>query len=396
MKPIRVWCLLTLSAFLLVLPGSVLSGPAAVQADHQCLTAKYEKRHMGLLKRRTAANGRFTLRCHYVTNDEAVQTRPVAAPYFDATSEAGEIILMKGREEDGFFVPEDIASFGCNGFGRARQTYPVSREIMEKLCTETIASRFSYQSTLERPYLWTMTAQIFPPERRRQKGYTLRFPQDRKMIVLFGDSISDNGNLYYFLASRLLGLYYTPDRPYFFGQFTNRFVWNEYATRPKSTVAEEFRPGLIDAAPAQPRLWGHGFRTRRGGNPATPVGHDRPNRCGPSSRPCGNVDDMVAVYVESVAENAIDNPDDTIFVLFFGANDFDNFVNKRNRVLMFRRPSGPVGYETISDAGVADHIAAVEKLLAAGAKNILIMDVPNLGITPMVLLADGFLKCDTD
>jgi len=372
--------------------SSAAAAPAGAQETRLCLTAEFEKRHLELLKQRAAEGSRFALRCHYATNDQAAQTRPVAAPYVNAADPSGNVILMNGRAEDGFFVPETIASYRRDGSGRRKQVYPVSRDAMEQVCIDTIASGVRGRVPPGEPYLWSLAAQVYPPDSPWEKGWALRFPQDEKQIVIFGDSVSDNGNLYYFLASRLLGLYTLPDRPYFFGQFTNRFVWNEYLTRPSRTEDGSRASGLVDAALLN--LSYGGMVSGPGVAGILPPPWDFVDRIVVAVQVAmaGNARDMVAAYVESLSGHRIRDPGDTIFVIFFGANDFDNHVNKRRQVLLFRRPRGPFGYKTLSDAGVADHVAAAERLLAAGARNLLIVDVPNLGITPMVLLADGFLK----
>jgi thermolabile hemolysin len=47
-------------------------------------------------------------------------------------------------------------------------------------------------------------------------------------LVIFSDSFSDNGNLYYLLEKDTNGLATIPQKPYYQGRFTNGLVWPEY------------------------------------------------------------------------------------------------------------------------------------------------------------------------
>lgn len=140
-------------------------------------------------------------------------------------------------------------------------------------------------------------------------------------IVAFGDSLSDNG----------------PADGYGFGVWTNGEVWLEY-------LADEMYAELEDRALGGAKTSGH------------EQGYD-----------IYGLDWQVETYLDELPQGA--NLRDTLFVVWAGGNDF-----------LFMEPGADPGV-VIRDA-VENIRLAVESLVNAGARNVLVMNLPNLGVAP--------------
>jgi phospholipase/lecithinase/hemolysin len=143
-------------------------------------------------------------------------------------------------------------------------------------------------------------------------------------LVVFGDSLSDNGNSYV--------LFGVPQPPYYDGRWTNGLNWVDYFTR------------MTGLPPATAFLEDGSTNFAVGG--ATSV--DLPGEA--------------AVYLGTVGGKA--DPND-LYVVWIGANDF---------------------LAGIQPATTADTIIGViTGLRAAGAQNFLLMTVPDIALTPDII-----------
>jgi phospholipase/lecithinase/hemolysin len=147
-------------------------------------------------------------------------------------------------------------------------------------------------------------------------------------VVVFGDSLSDNGNVYQQSGETV------PDPDFYFeGRFSNGPVWAEYLTD-----ADRLNCTLVDNAFAGAKTQG-----------ASPPG----------------VVEQVALYVSSATL-----PDNALFVVWIGANDF-------------------LGGSVDVNASVANIATALDALASFGAENILILNLPDLGSTPRMISIGG-------
>jgi outer membrane lipase/esterase len=156
-------------------------------------------------------------------------------------------------------------------------------------------------------------------------------------LVVFGDSLSDNGNLF-----RVTGGAIPPSPPYFKGRFSNGPVWAEY-------VAAELGVPLVDFA------FGGALTSRL--NEFDSLA-DLPGLT-------DEIDAFAAMNPSGADPNAV-------YVVWAGANDF------------FAAPSAA----TISGA-ITNLLIAVGTLDVLGARHIVVANMPDLGITPDGL-ASGF------
>ena len=147
-------------------------------------------------------------------------------------------------------------------------------------------------------------------------------------LVVFGDSLSDNGNTY-----AAVGL---PKPPYYKGRWTNGYNWVDYFTR----IAG------LPAATAYLEDGGTNFAV--GGSTSELLGA------------------QILVYLATVGGNP--DPSD-LFVIWIGANDFPNGITT---------PS-------VTTGAIATEITV---LSLAGAKQFMVINVPDISLTP-VIIAEG-------
>jgi phospholipase/lecithinase/hemolysin len=147
-------------------------------------------------------------------------------------------------------------------------------------------------------------------------------------LVVFGDSLSDNGNT--------LAAAGVPQPPYYDGRWTDGPNWVDYFT------------GLAHLPPATAYLQNHGTNFAVGG----------------SSSPLLGV--QITVYLAANGGHA--NKDD-LYVIWIGANDFNAGVNASTTVNSI-------------EAGLA-------LLRGVGAEKIILLDVPDISLTPEVIAAGG-------
>jgi len=145
-------------------------------------------------------------------------------------------------------------------------------------------------------------------------------------VVVFGDSLSDNGNMY-----ALTGGAVPPSVHAYKGRWSDGPVWVEY-------LAKYLSVGLIDLA--------EGGATT-GTETSIPVG----------------VQTQVSHFITMASFYPTMISDDTLFVVWAGANNF---------------LSGGTDYSQAAN-GIG---TALDMLAAAGAKHILVANLPNLGATP--------------
>jgi thermolabile hemolysin len=141
-------------------------------------------------------------------------------------------------------------------------------------------------------------------------------------VVAFGDSLSDNGNLYWLTAGAI------PDSRYFEGRFSNGQVWVEYLAAAKGAELDDFAFGGAST--------GGGFII-------------------PSLK--GQINGWQP-------QGALQ---ETLFTIWAGANDY----------LLLD--------STDAQKAVGNILSGLETLAADGASRILLLNLPDLGMTPDLL-----------
>lgn len=155
-----------------------------------------------------------------------------------------------------------------------------------------------------------------------------------KNMVVFGDSLSDNGNLYEFMDKHV-----PISPPYFKGRFTNGPVWIELLTKAYFPTDGETR--LLDYA-----FGGAGISEEAEEEALFTLKHE------------------IDVYL--LTHNDTADPQ-SLFVIWIGANNYLVVPEDNEKAL------------NVVIKGIDD---AIKRLIKKGAKNFLILNLPDLGKTP--------------
>jgi phospholipase/lecithinase/hemolysin len=153
-------------------------------------------------------------------------------------------------------------------------------------------------------------------------------------LVIFGDSLSDNGNSY--VAQGL-----PPSPPYYRGRWTNGPNWVDYFP----SIAHRFAPVTAFLKDS-----GRGTNFAVGGSPSTALAT------------------QIGAFLASPRAGGQASPHD-LYVIWIGANDFSAGLEPK---------------DTVSAIG-----AGIAQLWQAGAKTIVLMDLPDISLTPRVITAGG-------
>lgn len=157
--------------------------------------------------------------------------------------------------------------------------------------------------------------------------------QDFQQLYVFGDSLSDTGNLY-----NATGSTFPPSPPYNQGRFSNDLLWVEYLTADLGATATNLAFG--------------GATT--GSNNTIPI---------PDSLPIPPLPGLEQQLTSFQATNPIANPD-ALYVIWAGANDYLG------------------GGITDPSLSVNNLSGAIRALAESGAENFLVVNLPDLGKIP--------------
>lgn len=157
-------------------------------------------------------------------------------------------------------------------------------------------------------------------------------------VVIFGDSLSDNGNLY-----RISNHELPPSPPYFQGHFTNGKVWIEnlvatfFSVDPESHLQDFACGGAVVSS-------------------KIPTDNSTEGRI-------QNLYDQLKQYFTQLDHAS----EDTLYVLWIGANNYFNI---------------PEDFEPVLQEVIQGTQNSLEFLVHRGAKNIMVVNLPDLGQTP--------------
>jgi phospholipase/lecithinase/hemolysin len=302
---------------------------------------------------------------------------PAAAP---GTAASGEVfasdvalrrLVLEGRLEDGFLRVDGVRA-ASDQDDRDVGPLPPGARTARETCLGALARIELPPEVAERPRLYAVTGVrdgegvevplVFP-------GDPLR-PRPASRLVAFGDSLSDTGNL----KGRLLVF---PASPYWLGRFSNGPNWTDH-------LAE--RTGLA--------IQNHAY----GGAVAVPH-EDVPSESvvtaiqqGAQLFLTGSLDRQVKDYVErDLPRGAVEAPDETVYVIWGGANDYiskEPFTGDIGTLL--DAPEGEAGYVRIVDEAVEALAGQVRRLHAAGGRQFALVNLPDLGRTPIVVHNESY------
>ncbi|MFT4060033.1 MAG: SGNH/GDSL hydrolase family protein [Legionella sp.] len=161
-------------------------------------------------------------------------------------------------------------------------------------------------------------------------------------VVVFGDSLSDNGNLYEFMSHQL-----PPSPPYFKGHFSNGPVWVEHLIA--SYFPKDPDTHLLDYA-----FGGAGVSEEEGDDDVL-----------------FTLRREISTYLSEHQDKADPN---SLFIVWIGANNYLALPTELDK--------------TIQDVS-AGVLHSLQRLVAKGAKHILVVNLPDLGSTPAAIEFDS-------
>jgi len=269
--------------------------------------------------------------------------------------QAGEPVELHGKLVDGFFELANVTA-PANG------SVALQRTALRKLCIDTIAARKESEPLM---LGWVMAAREHE-DVEVPIAYPGRVDGDGiSRVVIFGDSLTDSGKL----KRRLLVF---PDKPYWLGRFSNGPVWPEYLAMATDLSVQNNSYGGASVIYLDP-LPGAGI-----------VSHIREKG---QMFVSGTIDLQINDYLDkSLNGQDIARPLETLFLIWGGANDYISKEPISGLITTFlNSPEGESGYRAVAQQTVAGLTEHVRMLYRAGGKRFLLLNLPDLGQSPIVL-----------
>ena len=279
-----------------------------------------------------------------------------------AADAEGRRVVLDGDLEDGFFrvdalraVPEQEDRDGVS--------LAASAKTVTDLCASTIQRQTSPDGTPE-PFAFSAMRE------GDSADATMAFPFDPNgplvtRLVVFGDSLSDPGNL----KRRLLVM---PGSPYWLGRFSSGPNWADWLA---------WNTGLA----VQNHSYGGAVTVPHEDVPAASV--IAAIEQGGQLLVTGSVDRYVDDYIaRDLKGGRVERPWDTVYLLWAGANDYlskEPFTGDIGTLL--DTPRGEAGYVRVVEQTVAALADQVRRLNAAGGRRFVVVTLPDFGKTPIVL-----------
>lgn len=186
-------------------------------------------------------------------------------------------------------------------------------------------------------------------------------------MMIFGDSLSDNGNL-------KLWLKVMPEFPYWFGRFTDGITWSEYLRKSANITMSNWAIGGAKSGNI------NDFNTEEIIEYVKTEGRNFIT---------GSVSTTIDRYLQNCLTNGstIDQKttEDTIYVIWIGANDYlEKFDDTNTFLRLIDHPNETGGYEEVSSRAVENIVTNIKKLNDKGARYFLIPNLPDIGVTPII------------
>jgi phospholipase/lecithinase/hemolysin len=282
-----------------------------------------------------------------------------------ARDRLGRALELAGSLEDGFLVVSGIREAGS---GDVR---PTSLSELRRACLDTLHAR-DPEHPLE-------LGKVRAARHGEDIDVTMVFPPSaplparpvRRMVV-FGDSLSDTGRL-----KRRLHVF--PAAPYWLGRFSNGPNWVDYLAASSGIAAQNHAYGgavvtLHRDVPIEEWI----ARVLEGGQVLLTGSLER------------QIDDYLA---RTLGKGPVQQPDRTVFVLWAGANDYMWKESFSGEIATFlNSPGGAEGYRHVVDEVIEAIAVQLRKLHGAGARRFLVVNLPDLGRTPMVVENETYVS----
>jgi phospholipase/lecithinase/hemolysin len=266
----------------------------------------------------------------------------------------GAPVQLTGHLQDGFFV--------VTGSTFTEDT--VSLVGMRNMCLQTLKGSTGLE-----------LAQIRAARSNEGIDAPLAFPEmsadQVSRLVVFGDSLSDNGRL-----KRRLKVF--PGAPYWIGRFSNGPIWTDYLEADETLSVQNHSYGGASVT-----LHGH----KPGEQVLATI------KQGGQFFVTGSTGQQIDDYINrNLIDGRVQQPETTAFVIWGGANDYiwkEPFTGAISTFL--NSPEGSAGYRSVVDEVIAGLDAQIRTLYAAGARRFILINLPDIGSTPIVLQNSTYL-----
>lgn len=256
---------------------------------------------------------------------------------------------LRGQLVDSFFVETEL-----------------TRAELEERCRKSIFESHQDKKNYKLFEYFAATSALNPYE------YPIHFKKDQtnsiiKKMVVFGDSLSDTGNLKHWLKVM-------PEYPYWYGRFTNGITWSEYLS--KETEITIFN-------------WAYGGAKSDSTNDFTPQEVENYVKSGGRNFITGSMTTTINRYLHqgwlSGEKIDIKAAEETAYTLWIGGNDYlEKFDDREVLFNLIEYPNNTGGYEKVSDRATDNIIINIKKLNDKGAKYFVIPNLPNLSKAPTI------------
>ncbi len=281
-----------------------------------------------------------------------------ASNYFWATDIQNKYVALSGEIIDGFFY-----------------AYNKSYEEAKAECTNAINKGTFFWRSKKTYKIYDIKAST---SNYMTYEYPIRFMKDDqqkgtiKQIVLFGDSLSDTGNLKRWTKVM-------PAYPFWYGRFSDGFIWNDYLKRIAHLPILNFAFGGAKT---------EGYNNFYIKDYLDYIRAEARNIITGSSRDYVNnyVNNYLTADSYASKEFKISRPDETLYIVWIGANDY---ISKFEQTIysedFFKYPDSINGSRTVSERAVNNIVEQINTLISRGAKNFLVINLPDFGKTPLPL-----------
>lgn len=281
----------------------------------------------------------------------------------------GRRVAVRGALEDGFLRVDDLYAWTPER-GEEPLGVPPSLAALQLFCADTLAAEFPGRNmTVDR---------IAAARDGEDVDVPMAFAPDlasapkttAKRIVVFGDSLSDPGNL-----KRRLKLF--PTAPYYLGRFSNGPNWAEFlAERTALPVYNHAVGGSVSAPHDEIPTAGIISAVQQGAQFLL----------------TGSLDEYVADYLErDLRDGQLQRTNDTVFILWSGGNDYLSKEPISGDIgVLLDDPDDPAGYLRVAELATSSIVDQARRLHAAGGRRFVIMTLPDLGTIPGVLHNESY------
>jgi phospholipase/lecithinase/hemolysin len=285
-----------------------------------------------------------------------------------ASDTAQRRLIVTGRVEDGFFLVESMKAASDQDDRDVLPVAATAREVrracavaLDRLAEGEQPRLISFMAT--RDGEGVDVPMVFPGDPA--------LPRPVSRMVVFGDSLSDTGNL-----KRKMVIF--PNPPYWLGRFANGPNWTEYLSD---------RTGLA----MQNHAYGGAVAVKHEDVPSENI--IAAIQQGAQFFLTGSVANQVRDYrALDLQDGLVKEPAETVYVIWGGANDYiskEPFTGDIGTLL--DDPESKSGYKRIVDEAVDSMAEQVRLLYRTGGRHFLMLNLPNLGKTPIVLQNQSYL-----